>query len=131
MSTKRTSRWFPVCRTDLEAKPQSHFGLRQSRRCSVNVCVVASRGIDNQIAELGGLLQAQVDDLALLIVAAIHAEVEFYHADNAVSGDSLFASARDNLSHVFRSLEGTTGPDLSSAVEIGRLRAEQGCRWRP
>lgn len=126
MSTKRTSRWFPVCRTVLEAEPQSHFGLLQSRRCSVNVCVVASREIDNQIAELGGLLQAQVDDLALLIVAAIHAEVEFYHADNAVSGDSLFASARDNLSHVFRSLEGTTGPDLSSAVEIGRLRAEQG-----
>lgn len=87
--------------------------------------VVAVSEDDIEVGRLADGLRADLDELVDALEASIVSSIEPYRA-HLVDRADLRASLFENVDHILRSLVGVGGKDVTSAVRVGRLRAEQG-----
>lgn len=87
---------------------------------------MAPADLETQLSEVGALLGARVDELAVRVVAAIRSEVEFYARTTVVSEDMLLADTAANIRFVFSALQAGAAFDTTPAVNTGAKRAAAG-----
>lgn len=87
---------------------------------------MAPADLQAQLAEVGALLGARVDELAARVANAIRTEVDFYGHTTVVPDDVLVADTAANLRFVFAALQAGDAFDTSPAVNTGAKRAAAG-----
>ncbi len=86
---------------------------------------------DNQLVELGGLLESRVSEIARSVVDSVRTGVAFYRSNDIVTDDDLFETAAGHLRLVFQALQNGATFDTTLASTTGRKRATAGVPMPP
>ena len=82
--------------------------------------------LDEETRGLASTLAQRVDELALDVVSAVRAEVDFYKSTRTVTDDDLLDSCTENLRLALKSLADGVAFDTSPAITTGYRRAAAG-----